>query len=88
MNHCTNCVYRSGYKLDLCKHPANGVDPINGETKPVFCGVARGRLSGTCGPSGDLFEPVEHPIVVQPAITVVYQVWYIRLWNWIKGVFK
>ena len=61
MNTCDNCKYRSGYKFDFCNHPDNGIDPVSGDVQPRLCVFARSHLNGICGPTGDLFEPIEPP---------------------------
>ena len=86
---CAQCKHhRETPSSHWCDHPSYGVSIVSGEPDSHLCVFARSSLHGVCGPSGELFEQVVRPIVVQPAITVAYQVWYIRLWNWLKGVFK
>lgn len=60
MKLCKDCKYfYNGYAMAYCKHPKNGINPVNGEVNAQIAINARSTRIGnsfSCGPEGKWFE--------------------------------
>jgi hypothetical protein len=83
MTFCHECKHCDKSQLiAYCLHPDNVRDEVTGQR--VAARMARSPLYGFCGPEARGYEPAP----VEAVITIVYQVWYRRLWSALKNLWR